>query len=283
MSADLLLTLTWSLLTISATTVTLHLYRNAGILVASQNLIMAVCALVDALCLRAGFHPVAALALAVLTGISIGLLHLPVLFRTGVTLLLVLTALASFILVEMWLAFPAVTGGSGGILLPQEVSKYNTVIFLIIILIVSGFYLNHISSSTSMQFDWKTLKTLGPTSGAFGVNYFRLYFILFLLYGLVVGFSGVAAVRYLGYVSVSIFSLSWSLAIVLIVISLSKQPFTYLVLLCIIYGTVRVMLRQTVLASSFWSNIFEIAFPFILLAIVLYDKKVFSNRKSIVS
>ena len=279
MLADLLLTLAWSLFTLSATTVTFHLYRNAGVLVASQNLIMAVSALVDALLMQAGFNSLTALLIAMTTGVLLGLLHLPVLFKAGVTLLLVLTALASFVLTEVWYALPSVTGGSGGILLPQEISNYDATLLLLLVLITSRLYLRYKSSQANLQFDWETLKTLGPISGAFGVQSTKIYVTLFSLYGLLVGMSGVAVARYLGYLSVSTFSLSWSLAIVLIAVSLNKQPYIYVVLLCTVYGTVRVMLRQTVYASSFWSNLFEILFPIVLLTIVIYSRRQTSKRK----
>jgi hypothetical protein len=260
--------LLWSVLLLGGVGATAHLYRHMGVLLASQATVMLVAALADTLLLRNGVNPSLSLIAAVGIGVGIGLIHLPVLLQTGAAMLLILTAVTQLFLIELWNAIPQITGGSSGFFLPDNVSATGAVSTLLLLMGLGVVYLYLSVTLPARHFDWSCLKTIGKKSGAFGVPSLRLYAIGLIFYGAVLAAAGVAGTRFLGYLTVSSFGLTWSIAVIMIVLSWAKEPVLGALVLSVAYITIRVLLRQSVYASETLAYIFEIAFPLILLVLM---------------
>lgn len=265
MIADLATMLTWTVFLLIGVGVSSHLHRQMGVLLASQGLVMTLAALVDCQLLRQGFSTTVALMTGVTAGGLLGLFHVPVLYQTGAALLLVLTALSQIVLVELWYAFPQVTGGSGGVLLPPGASGAGVLWALLVLVVCGVAYLGLFVAKAERRFDWACLRSLGLQAGAMGVRAGVLFGAGFLLYGTLLGAAGITATRLLGYLTVTSFGLPWALAVVMIVLASEERPVLWSVVLSLLYSSMQVLLRQSVYASPTWSNMFEMMFPICLL------------------
>lgn len=266
MSTDLAIAIIWSALGIASAGVTLHLYRNLGALVASQATIMAAAALADVLAFKAGVPAVASLGIGALVGVVLGLAHVPVLYRTGPPLLLVATAILQLLVVQAWYALPDITGGSGGILYEKNLGPISAIIVLSVLL-AWGFVYMLRAARPEEQFRWSMLRELGRTAESFGVNTQLQYCLSFAVYGLVLGIAGITGSRVLGFLTVDSFGLSWALACVMIALASTSGTLLPLVTLAITYSAIRVLLRQSVHGSVTSANLFELAFPLVLLVL----------------
>ncbi|HJQ25507.1 MAG TPA: hypothetical protein VKA60_16425 [Blastocatellia bacterium] len=270
MAGDVLVMLTWSIFLLAAVKATAHLQRHMGILVASQSSVMSIAALIDITLLKRGVSGTVSGMAAVSVGLLLGLVHLPILLQTGAGLLFILTAISQIVLVEAWLALPAITGGSNGILLSARPNAATGMVWLLALMAGSGIYIYKNDAKAERRFDWSCLKSLGLKAEAFGVPSLRLYVIGFALYGVVLSATGVAATRILGYLTVTSFGLTWSLAVIMIVLYLPARPLVSALVLSVLYSSIRVLFRQSVYASSFGSHVFEMLFPLILLLLIQF-------------
>ncbi len=267
MAADLATMLAWSLFLLVGVVATSHLYRHMGVIVASQASVISLAALFDTLLLKGGVSPQLSWLVAVAGGAGLGLIHVPILLRTRAALLLILTAISQLVLVEVWYALPQLTGGSSGVLLPST-SAAAALAALVALLAGYVVYLRRAVGTADSGFDWACVRRLGPKAEAFGVPSLRLYTIGFVAYGVLLGATGVAATRLLGYMTVNSFGLGWALATVMIVLAAQRYPVGAALALCLVYSAIRVLLRQSVYASVTASAVFEILFPTVLLALV---------------
>jgi ABC-type branched-subunit amino acid transport system permease subunit len=266
--------LVWSLLVIAGVGATAHLYRHMGAAVASQASIMSVAALADALLLKQQINPTLSWIVAVGFGCGLGLLHLPILLKTGTSLLLVITVMGQFVMVELWSALPGLTGGSGPLLLPGDISA-RAAIWLLCLLIISALAYLHFSSGSRARkrFDWACVQEMNLKAGAFGVPALRLYVLGFAIYGAMLGAAGVAGARYLGSLSVSTFGLPLALVMLTIVLSGAGRPIFLLWLLSLLYCFIRVFLLRSVYASGNAAIVLEVSFPLLLLLLLLRTRK----------
>ncbi|MFO0927858.1 MAG: hypothetical protein U0736_12590 [Gemmataceae bacterium] len=264
MNADLSTALLWVALMLAGVAATGHVHRHLGVLLASQGIVMSLSALTDALLVRHGLSPVIALLAGLAVAAALGLIHIPVLVRTGPGLLLLLTALGQVVLVELWISLPEFTGGSGGLILPVALSRFD-IGAAAAVCVGAAAYAVWVVQAPRMAFEWPCLRSLGRQAGVFGVPVRPRYLAAFLVYGLLVGTTGLIATRHLGYLSVSSFGLSWSLTVVMVVLASRDYPVLSGVVFCSLYAGLRVLLRQSVHASTAWANLFELAFPLCLL------------------
>lgn len=264
MLADLSSLALWMVFLAASVYVTRHLQWNAGILVASQATVSSLAALVDARLATLG-------AIALLAGLAVaiclGILHYVVLIAAGPGVLLMLTAVSQLILVEFWYALPELTGGSAGFLLPGNASSRGAVIVFLGVSAIAFASLHILVKSEDYR--WASIRALGPHAGAVGVPGPQLFVISFAIYGATLGSVGIAASRTLGFLTVGMFGLPWALAIVMITLATGSKGRWGVPLLCGIYAIARVMLRQSVYASPFFSTSFEIAFPMFLFVLYL--------------
>lgn len=265
MLADLPTLVLWTLFMVGSVVVTRHLQWNAGILVASQATVSSLAALVDARLAAAGVGSVlVALAFATLLGV----LHYGVLRAVGPGVLLMLTAVSQLILVEFWYALPATTGGSAGLLLPAGVSPSLGIALFLVVAVAAAVALRHLGKP--QDYRWASIRAVGPHAGAVGVPAPALFLVSFALYGLVLGSIGIAAARTLGFLTVGMFGLPWALAVVMVALATGLRGGWSIVALCGAYAMGRVLLRQSVYASPFFSTFFEIAFPVVLFAVFIF-------------
>ncbi len=277
MLTDLATMFLWSIFLFSGACVTAHLHRHMGVLTASQASIMTITALLDVRLLKLGSDPVLALLPGLVLAAGLGVLQLAILLQTGAALFLVMTVIAQLVLVEIWYAVPQLTGGSGGILLPR-VEMWSALAGFALLLVASFWYWRNFVARPAQKFDWACMKSLGPKAAAFGVPATRHYALGLALYGAVLGATGIAATRVLGYLTVNSFGLTWALATLMIVLTATKKPVLSLMLLAICYCSIRVWLRQSVHASQALSHAFEILFPLALLLILkLKDVRRFAH------
>jgi hypothetical protein len=264
MLADLPGLALWTLFMVASVLVTRHLQWNAGILVASQATVASLAALVDARFAAAG---AVSILLALAFASLLGVFHFAVLRAVGPGVLLMLTAVSQLILVEFWYAFPALTGGSGGLLLPSSVSPQLGIALFLCVAVAAGATLRLLGDP--QDYRWASIRALGPHAGAVGVPAPTLFVVSFALYGLVLGSIGIAAARTLGFLTAGMFGLPWALAVVMVTLATGVRGGWGIVLLCAGYAIGRVLLRQSVYASPFFSTFFEIAFPVALFAMYL--------------
>lgn len=264
MLADLPGLALWTVFMVASVFATRHLQWNAGILVASQATVSSIAALLDARLATAGgvfiLVPLAAASL-------LGVLHYVVLRAVGPGVLLMLTAVSQLILVEFWYAFPALTGGSAGLLLSEGSSSRVGITVFLCIAFAAAFAFRQFGAPDDYR--WASIRALGPHAGAVGVPAPALFVASFTLYGLVLGSVGIAASRTLGFLTVGMFGLPWALAVVMITLATGVRGTWSILLLCMGYAIGRVLLRQSVYASPFYSTFFEIAFPVVLFAVYL--------------
>jgi ABC-type branched-subunit amino acid transport system permease subunit len=272
LAADILTVLTWSLFLLAGVMISTHLLRHMGILVASQASVMSLAALCDVLMLKQGMNPLLSWLFAVVAAGGLSVLHVPILLQTKPALLLVLTAISQIVLVEIWYAFPQLTGGSGGVILPSVGSGW-ALAALIALMAAAAFYLFRFVAAPERAVGWACVRTLGPKAEAFGIPATRRYAIGFVAYGILLAAAGVAATRHLGYLTVHSFGLGWSLAAVMIVLATTNWPIIGTVALCLFYSGIRVLLRQSIHASVTASAAFEILFPVILLLLMSLDRR----------
>ena len=235
-------------------------------LVVSQASVMSLAALVDVTAVRSGASPVVGTLGACTIGLLLGGLHVPLLIRLGAPLLLIVTVVLHMLLTQLWYALPWLTGGSGGLLLTGNSS------------IVGSLLAFALATSTSMRLTGQTsklavdnalLRRLGPNAGVFGRPAEQRYWKGFLAYGLVLGSAATTAVRVSGYLTKDSFSLSWSLAVLMIALAVDDNWWPRALILSVGYAALRVILRQSIGASSTFSHIFELAFPLLLLLLVI--------------
>jgi ABC-type branched-subunit amino acid transport system permease subunit len=270
--ADVLTMLTWSLFLLAGVMISTHLLRHMGVLVASQASVMSLAALCDVLMLKQGMNPLLSWLLAVIVVGGLGVLHVPILLQTKPALLLVLTAISQIVLVEVWYAFPQLTGGSGGVILPPVGSGW-ALATLVALMVAAAMYLLRFVAAPERAVGWACVRTLGPKAQAFGIPAIRHYAVGFAAYGILLAAAGVAATRHLGYLTVNSFGLGWSLATVMIVLAATNWPIVGTVGLCLFYSAIRVLLRQSIHASVTASAAFEILFPVILLLLISVDRR----------
>lgn len=261
---DILLLLAWGIFAVMSCQVTLHLYRDLGVLVASQAFVMTLAALAHAQMIRAGADPTVGLAVSIIVGVLLGLLHVPILLQVGPYLILVVTAIAQIVLAQFWLAMPYITGGSGGLLLPSNEARIET-LAAVVALALSIFYIVGIVGKRERAFDFACIRSSGMKAGALGVSSLRFYVFGFALYGLTLAVCGAAAVRLLGYLTPDLFGLSWALTSVLIALIAKDRSFSLMIALAVLYAAIRIGLRQIVMASPAWSHGLEMLFPALLL------------------
>jgi len=219
----------------------------------------------------AGLHPSVAWLAAMLLGAVLGVGHVSVLKLSNPSILMVCTVVAHVILNEAWLAFPGKTGGSGGILVEGGWHIY--LVGFLMLLACHG-SADFISRSRSRYiFSWAALRYLGPDAGVLGVRADRLFLVAFASYGVVLAAGGVLATHFFGYLAPSSYSLALSLVIVMITLAGSRSGLHVTALLCLFYAFARVILRQSIYASSFWSNTLDLVFPLSLFWVVLQRNK----------
>lgn len=266
--------LVWSLLVIAGVGATAHLYRHMGAVVASQASIMSVAALADALLLKQGINPALSWIVAVGFGCALGLIHLPILLKTGTSLLLVITVLGHFVLVELWYALPQWTGGSSPLLLPGNTLARGAIVMLCVLIIAALAYLHFSSGSRARKrFDWACVQEMNLKAGAFGVPALRLYALGFAIYGAMLGAAGVAGARYLGSLGADSFGMPVALAMITIVLAGAGRPVFFLWLLSVLYCLIRVVLLRSAYASGNAAFFLEVSFPLLLLLLLRTRKK----------
>jgi ABC-type branched-subunit amino acid transport system permease subunit len=266
MFTDLSDVLFWTLFVSAPTMATIHLGRHLGVLVLSQAMLSASAALLFARVIGGTSNPWLALALALVGSTLLGLLHFPILLCFGRGMTVILTVIAQMVIQEFWLAAPAVTGGSGGILLATRWWAVPTAtLALITLLFAWRLVLRPPRPATT--FDWPCLRHLGPHAGAFGVAANRHYYTGFALFGLVCGLVGVAATQLVGTLSIQSWGLSWPITLLLIALLAYESPFATTLTLALIYSTLRIVFRQSIIASALTSHLFELAFPLVLMIV----------------
>lgn len=270
--ADITLLVVWAGFAVAACQVSLHLYKDLGVLVASQSFVMTLAALTSSQLIRFGYDPAVGLLAAMAVGMGLGLLHAPLLLMVGPSLILVITAVAQIVLSQFWLAIPSWTGGSGGMLVPKgdlvlELSSFG------VLLCLGSWYIFRIAAGKARLFDFACIRSLGTKAGALGVTSRRLLFVGFLLYGVTLGACGATAVRLLGFLTPELFGLAWALTTVLITVIAkeSRFPLFTIVVLAGLYAGIRVGLRQLVMASPAWSHGYDVLFPSALLVFVAVE------------
>lgn len=263
--ADVTIVVLWGMFLLAAVVGSSYLYEHFGVLVASQAMVATAAALIDVVLTARGYSSLLSMIIALASAALLSVLQVPVLLRTGPYLLLILTIVAHIFSAELWLAVPGVTGGSGGLLRTTEGHVFQALTVLTVILAGALSYGMGYFRSRRMRFHSESARELGARAAVFGVPTVRHYVLGFLMFGFLVGASGVAATRVAGYVTVGFLGLTWSLAALMIVLATSRQSWLVMAVLTLLYSAVRVTLRQSVNASPTASTAFEIAFPLLLL------------------
>jgi hypothetical protein len=242
-----------------------HLRRHLNIIIASQSVLMAIGALAAAAVANAGGGLALALVAAGATAAVVALLHTPALAALGYELLLVATVALHFIFAEGWLAASSWTGGSGGWFVEPARSAAVVVLAITVAALVAA---SLVTSRSAFRFAWLTTKSLGQNGGIMGVPSSRLTSFSFAAVGITAGTCGAAIVFLLGYLSIASFPLVWPL--VALSIALVARAIPLQVCLSLVYATIHVLLRTRTVPSSFVAPAWEVAFPLILLVLVLF-------------
>ena len=267
---DTLSLVLWTSFLFSGVGATLYLHKVFGVLVVSQATVMSLAALVDVATIRSGASPILGTLGACIVGLLLGGLHVPLLIRLGGPLLLIVTVVLHMLLTQLWYALPWLTGGSGGLLLTGNSSIYSS---LLAFVLATSTSLWMTGQTSNLSVDNALLRRLGPNAGVFGRPAEQRYWKGFVSYGLVLGAAATTAVRMSGYLAVDSFSLSWSLAVLMIALAVGENWWPKALGLSLGYAALRVILRQSIAASSTVSHIFELGFPLLLLTMIIYSNR----------
>ena len=262
MLADISSVLLWAALLSCSAGSSLHLRKRAGVLLASQGILASVGGLVCALALRADLGA-STYVLAGITGALLALAHLPVLRSGGRQALLPITAGAHFFFSSLWLAFPDLTGGSGGLLIGKPAGFDGSIGWLIAAMAGFSAWMWRDRLSMGARFRWAVLREENVRAEALGVPALRMQVLLFVWYGTANALAGAVGIRASGFLSPHAFGFSWSLA-ALAVVMFPSSLVTRLVTLPLIFAALRVFPRAVLPVSVGASQLIEMAFPVIL-------------------
>jgi ABC-type branched-subunit amino acid transport system permease subunit len=92
--------------------------------------------------------------LSVCFALLLGLIHIPILLGAGRELFLVLTAITQLVLKEFWYAIPQITGGSGGVLLPEGSRSGGAITAFCVAALAVSLTMVHLESRKAIAFDW---------------------------------------------------------------------------------------------------------------------------------
>ncbi len=265
-TADVILLVSWALFAVISCHLTLHLYKDLGVIVASQAFVMTLGALAFTLMIRGGASYEGGIGVAMCLGAALGLLHVPLLRMLGPNLLLVLTAVTHIVLAQFWLALPQWTGGSGGLLLPRSASWWSPLLLLIALAIAIGYRVSLLRLPHA-TFSLASIRTAGEKAGALGVPVLLLYILGFGLYGVLLAVCGAQAAQVTGFLAPEMFGLSWALTVVLITLvsSTSDRPVCLLMLLAVVFAVTKIGLRQILQADPQWAHAYDVILPASLL------------------
>lgn len=272
--ADQILLISWALLAIVSCVSSLHLYRDLGVIVASQAFLPTLSALMFAVLVRNGAPTAGAMAIAGIGGAALGLAHVPLLRLLGVELLLVVTAIAHIVIQQFWLALPEWTGGSGGLLVPGTPSWATPAMLGSLAAFGLGYrYILHQRAHSQLAF--AAVRNIGEQAGALGVPALAYYRIAFGVYGFLLGLCGAEAVRVTGFVVVEMFGLAWALTIVLITLiaGMRPNPLPALIGLAVSFALVKVGLRQFWEADPRWSHGYDVLVPALLIGVYFFNQR----------
>lgn len=235
------------------------LWNTLGVAIASQGLVANTAALVFAVSRQSDLQPGWALLLAALTGGGLGLAHVGLLKATNKEVLLIASVLLTFLWNDLWLSLPAITGGSGGLVVQPSTSF---ALLCIIAATTACVCLYRTLLSKSDEVFWKsTARELGLGSGVLGVPVSRLFGGGFAIAGCVFGLLGAAGALATGIVTPNLFSTSWSLSVLAVVVA-RGIPLAHRVLtLPSLFVAARWLLRDLLPPSIGSSQLAEFAFP----------------------
>jgi hypothetical protein len=273
---DVWITVLWTSYFFGAVLATRQLAQKLGITVISQSMIACIVGLVDISGIRAGLGSTLSAVFAIGIGWLVAICHIPLLWFARPRIFLLFSLVAHLLTIELWLAFPGLTGGSGGLFYPSQEIKAAGQVFGALAL-ATGLVALHRTSSSVPLFAWECAKQHGPDAGVFGINTALLYLVAFSTYGVVLAGIGVSAHRTLGYVVVNAFPLSWALSVLMLSVLQSTIYTTFI--LSISYSAITIILRQSVVASGFVASLFEMAFPLIVASLVLVQKLSKTDRQ----
>jgi len=276
MQIDILTILISTLLITSSVISTLHLFKNFGILIASQTFLIQLAALLTVILFNQNVNHSIVVMTVMGVIILVGLLHILLLRNFGTDILLIISMILNMSIQEFWLAYPETTGGTGGLLLQGGHEIWPSLVLLILSLVFCGLYFFRLSKNVQ-SFVWKFTKKLKFKSALFGINIDQYYFLGFLLFAIIHSLIGVVSVQYLGYLSSESFSLAWTLTVLSIVVFSAKDGYLLSFLLAILYIIIKLLLRNSPNVSTTSANLFEVLFPSLLI-LIFVTRKVKTNE-----
>ena len=235
------------------------LWETLGVAIASQGLIMNTAALIFVISQQAHFNYFFSLSLALLTGTVLSLIHLIILKFTSKDILLIVSVLLNFLWNELWLSLPKWTGGSGGILL--DINLLMAVLSISVAALATIVFFKTILPRTNFIFFRTVARELGFFCGMLGVSTLHLFFFGFIFVGLILSLLGVSGVQSSGVLTQNLFSTSWSLSVLTIVIAPNISNFNRILILPILFILIRHYLRQVIPPAIATSQIIEFIFP----------------------
>lgn len=283
--ADPLLVIVWLMCVSTALAVTRHLWQDFGLLFASQGAVMLASGLVFVQCVRAGMSGSWAVILGASVGAILGAVHAPVAFRLGPELVVVVSAVSHFVLVDLWLAAPSLTGGSGGLLIPRATGLDVSLPLGGIALGYATLVLGRRRRATKVAFS--LVRNYGPNAGSYGVPGKRIIVEACIVYGTVLGILACMSSGAVGYVEIGSFTIGFALSCVMLAVAASQSaPFSTLILV-IIYVLGTTVARQLAPVGVVISELFELAFPAAVYILLLAKSDVKTgirsqNRRSLV-
>lgn len=235
------------------------LWSTLGLAIASQGLVANTSALVFVVSRQSDLQQGWSLLLAALTGGGLGLAHIGLLKATNKEVLLIASVLMTFLWSDLWLSLPAITGGSGGVVVQSNMSF---ALFCIVAATIGCVYLCCALLPKESKIFWKTsARDLGMGCGVLGISVSRLFGGGFAIAGCIFGLLGAAGALVTGIVTPNLFSTSWSLSVLAVVVA-PKIPLVHRVLtLPSFFVLARWLLRDSLPASIGSSQLVEFTFP----------------------
>lgn len=249
----------WVAILGTAVVVSSWLWNTLGVAIASQGLMANTSALVFAMSQQGGLAPFPALILAIGAGAALGLAHLGLLKASNKEVLLIASVLLTFLWGDLWLSMPAVTGGSGGVVVPSGAA------FALICVATAvgghGLLKALMWPKADAAFTSLCSREVGLVSGVLGVPVQRLFIGGFVLVGCIFGLLGAAGASLTGIVTLNLFSTTWSLTVLALVVAPMIPWHHRWLTLPVLFIAVRWSLRDLLPPSIGSAQFIEFLFP----------------------
>jgi hypothetical protein len=218
---------------------------------------------------------VAAAAAATLAALLVtSAAHVVLLYRLRPAAFLIASAALQIVFEQLWLVAPDATGGSGGRIF--DLGSITFAFAIIAPILCLGLWV--VASRLSrppLDAAARTVAALGPIAGAFGVNHRLLIAGAMTVWTVSCGAWALLTTSASGIMALSNFDIGWSLVAFLIAVlaSARENGAAWTGVLTASFVAIRFWLSAASNGSAMLANIFDIAFPLLILMVILLTRK----------